>query len=283
MFESFVNGWKVGSSTRKLVFKDKSLFFFPAFAAVLAIFEAVAIFAPVLFLTQSDMQIPAAIIALAAYYIIITFTSTYMTIAMMIAFRDRLAGKGIAFLAILKRASEYTIVILEWAIFYSIIIMLLNLLESRMKSIGSRVMVSALGSTAISLATVFALPVILDEKTGPIKTLSRSGSLITKNFGATFGGLVYTDLYGLVFVVLGLAVLAITAIMGLGTLVFAVGIAAFVMLFAVGSLVTTTTQSVFKLILYDRLNGKPLPQGFDKNLLDIAIKIKSQKKQNEVL
>ena len=99
MFENLKNGWKIGSTTRKLVFKEKRLFIFPILASIFAIIEAIAIFVPVFLVATSGIQMPAIILGLFAYYIIVTFTGTYMIMAMMIAFKDNSRGIKTGYIA----------------------------------------------------------------------------------------------------------------------------------------------------------------------------------------
>ena len=94
----------------------------------------------------------------------------------------------------------------------------------------------------------------------------------------TFGGMAYVDLYTLIFILLGFF-LIIGAIFIMGSLalplillplIFAVG----VILIVFGLILKFTYMNVLKLILYDYFNGKGLPQGFDENTINAAMKKK---------
>ena len=54
MFDNIKKGWAVGSATRKLVFQDKDLLYYPLFGMVVALVEFLVIFlVPLIFFQGS--------------------------------------------------------------------------------------------------------------------------------------------------------------------------------------------------------------------------------------
>ena len=281
MFENVSRGWKLGSEVRKLVFKDRSLFSYPILSAVISIVIAAALFIPMFFAAQWGTA--SYVVALFVYYLLVTFISTYMLVGMLLAFRAYAKGKPITIGQALSQAGGYTVQIFEWAVFYSIIMMLLRALESRSRGLAG-VILSAVASFALSVAILFVIPVIIDQRAGPIKAIEGSVKFIKDNFGATFGGLLFSDLYSMIFIICG-TVLFILGV-GAAVVVAALGIAmavAGIVLIVVGGLVGYMISNVFRLILYDyKLTGK-LPAGIDADLVKGAVVSKKQGPSNGVL
>jgi hypothetical protein len=150
---------------------------------------------------------------------------------------------------------------------------LLRVLESRFRGI-IRIIVSAAASLAIAIATFFAVPAILNERIGPIRAVEESVHTIRRNFGMTFGGVIYVDLYTLMFSLSGFLVLiaGIFLVAYTGLIAFAFVIMAGVVLLVLGIVLNYTYMNILKLILYDYLNNKGLPTGIDEDLLKNAIR-----------
>ncbi len=280
MFETLINGFKLGSATRKLVFKDKRLLLYPVLMGIVALVEFFVILLGSLFagggfaiVTQSSSSILVALaIGLILFYLISTFTTTYLTIAMLLSFREFAKGKTTSMGASLSNARPYAKLAFEWAIFYSTVVLLLNLIESRFRG-AANFIISAVGSLALTVAIMFAIPVIIDDKVGPIKAIETSAKTLVSHFGATFGGIVYTELYGLIIVILGVlivlgGILSSLASPALGLAVAAIGI----ILIAFGMVLGFSLSTIFRFILYEYVDGKPLPEGFDENLIKAGIK-----------
>ena len=275
MFSNIKKGWELGKATRKLVFKDKKLMVFPLVAAIAVIIEIIAILLPsALFLAVSSNSFYYFILALILFYFVVTFTSTYIIMAMFIGFRGFSSGKKIDFKDTFKQVRPYTKLIAEWSLFYSIIIVGIRLLESRMRGIAGFIFGAAV-AFAIGIATLFVVPVILDKKLSPIKAIKESSSFIIKNFGKAFGGLAYVDLYGLAIIFLGiLAVIAgfslvsFNLIIGAAIILIGIGIA------AIGAMITSMLSNIFRLIMYDFISYGKVPEGFTSDMLKNAVKQK---------
>ncbi len=130
MLDDFIgnikNGFNVANTTRKIVFKNRSLFAYPVASAVISILVAVLIFAAAFgiyvfghmqSLDVHVVEFMSFVVAVIAYFIVF-FIGTYFTIAMLIAFREYGNGKGITMGDALGRASQYRRQILEWSAFY---------------------------------------------------------------------------------------------------------------------------------------------------------------------
>ena len=279
MFENLKKGFRAASATRKLVFKDRGLFMYPVLSGIITLVEAIIVFGSMFLISIPAGGINSVLVvaALIVFYVVVYFTGTYFTMALLIAFKSFAGGKKIGMSEALGMTAPYSRLILEWALFYTVLVMILRLVESRLRGI-PQLIIGALGSFAISIATMFAVQIILENKVGPIKAVEGSVDFVKKNFGTTFGGLFYSDLYGLAFSLIGfLALLGafglLIAVGGVGGIAVAgiVGIVGLVLI-VFGSLISGITFSVYKLILYDHYNGAPLPPGFTADLFQIKTK-----------
>ena len=279
MFENMKKGWALARATRKLVFGDRDLLIYPVLSAIIGFVEFLAIFGSLvlsLFSSGAATNSPAVnaafIVELVIYYFVVTFTSTYFLMAMMIAFKSYVRGKRIGMGEAMSQTAQYTKLIVQWALFYTFVIMLIRLLESRFRGLG-RLVIGAIASMALALATFFAVQIILDKKLGPVGAVKESTKFIVAKFGSTFGGIAYTDLYTLGIILAGAAVmflgLLLLAVSGVaGGVLLAVG---FIML-VVGMVVNFVLVNIYKLILYEYSNGVALPKGIDKDLVDNSIR-----------
>lgn len=290
-FDNLVNGFKLGNATRKLVFQDKNLLLYPVIMGLLAAIEVIVIFFGGLILIGTAAVLGGntaaisgggyaltaiAIILMIICYIASTFTVTYLTIAMLIAFRSYMNGKKISLGDAISQTRPYLTLAFEWAVFYSIVILILNGIESRIRGIG-RIVLGVVGSLAITVAIMFAIPAIIDNKVGPIKAVEISAKTLVSHFGQTFGGIVFTDLFSLIIIVLGILVAAAGIFAGavnIGLAIILVGVG--IIIIAFGAILGFTLSNVFRFILYEYINGKELPKGIDEQLIKGSIKQKRQ-------
>ncbi|MCL4380966.1 MAG: DUF6159 family protein [Candidatus Marsarchaeota archaeon] len=276
MFENIINGWKIGKAVRGIVMKDKSLMMYPILSVVIALALLAAIFLVGIIAAGAVAgHSLMLIVGIILFYIAVTFSSTYISIALLIAYKKFSSGKKISIAEALSLAKPYWKNALKWAIFYSIIIMILNAIESRFRGIG-RLAVGFIGSLAISAAVFFVVPVILEKNVGPIDAMKESVKTIYHQFGQTFGGFAFIDLYSAMFVVLGIIIIiASLALFGssiiLNIIFIATGIIGFALV-VFGAVFAATLGQVFKLIVYDYANGRPLPKGISTQMISNASK-----------
>ena len=280
MFERLRAGWRLAKEVRQSVSKDKSMYIFPIASGLLGVFIFLFTMFMVFFVFSTTVSNSIDITFILAFFIasiVVMFTTTYFLLAMLIAYRSFNSGSPISFRTALSKTWEYKKYALEWAIFYTIIVTIIRAIESRIRGIAG-MLIGVIGALTITIATFFAVPAILEEKVGPIKAIESSIHTIRRNFGMTFGGVAYVDLYTLIFILLGFF-LIIGSIFIMGSLalplVFILLIlAAGIILIVFGLILKFTYMNVLKFILYDYFNGKGLPQGFDETTINTAMKRK---------
>ena len=276
MFERMKAGWRLAKQVRHSVSKDRTLYLFP----ILSGFVGVLLFAMTflaLFLAFPLGSSGGDYFYLAGFiltYVLVGFFSTYFLMSMLIAYRAYSGGNPVSFRSAMSQAWGFKTQILEWAVFYTILVMILRVIESRFRGI-VQLLVATAGSLLIAIATFFAVPAILNNKVGPIKAVEESVSTIKKNFGSTFGGVAYVDLYTLIFTLGGFLIILLSIFLlsvFASLLIMISGIAAGLVIMAFGLILNYTYLNVLKLVLFDYVNGKGLPEGFNEGDIRNAIR-----------
>lgn len=282
MFETLRNGFRLGSAVRKLVFKDKRLLFYPVVMGILSIIEFIIFFIGSFVLsgglTASGQSIfPAIILGIIIFYIASAFTTTYLTMAMLLAFRSFAAKKEISMGEAFSATRPYLTLAFEWALFYSTVVLMLNFIESRFKGIAN-ILISAVGALALTVAIMFAIPAIIDNKVGPIKAIEISAKTLVSHFGSTFGGIVYSDLYSLGLMLLGFLAVVASVFFFIISPVFTFALIFIgIIIIAFGAILGFALSNIFRFILYEYIDGKKLPEGINETLIKNSIKQKGQK------
>ena len=288
MFERLANGWRLASEVRKMVFKDKSLMTYPIVSMLIAFAMSLVIFGTFfVFVTNPAFSgaivylVLLAIVLLFVVYFLLIFIVSYILLAMYVAFKSSLAGNKIGMLEALARVKEYIMPLAEWSLFYALVITFLRALESQIRGITGAV-IGVATSVALSISLLFIMPVIYNQKLGPISAMKKSAEVFVQHFGSTIGGIAYSDTYGLIFIALGSVIL----LCGVGISTAFIGVVAdaivdvlyvFGYLFVLfGAIVAYTTSNIFKFILFDYATGMGLPAGFDENLIKNALISKKQ-------
>lgn len=280
-------GWKLGSAVRKQVFKDKALLSYMVLSAFVIIMEAVLIFGSFLLVSfpafknnptsQNNVFLAEAAVALIIFYVASSFTSAYVLMALFIAFKSYTSGAKISMGEAFRKTSSYSRLILEWAIFYSIIILILRIIESRLRGVGAMV-VGIVAGAALSIGVMFAMPVIYEQRVGPIQAMKISAKTFIGHFGSSVGGIAYSDLYGLMFALVGFLIAVVFMLLGdfLSSLILiVVGLGLLLLFIILGATIASTTSNVFRLLLYDYASGKGLPAWLDENLVIKAVRYNS--------
>jgi len=295
MFDNLIdgikNGFKVANATRKLVFSDKQLFAYPVIAAIVSIVIAVILLvaAFLILISGGTTSIPAAaivsfIILLIITFFVVYFITTYFTIAMLLAFRSFTSGKRIGMSEALSMTAPYIRLIFEWSVFSVVVATIIHIIEGVIRGIFSRFgpagniisgFITGAANIGLAAAVAFALPIIIDEKKGPVETIKLSVGFITKNFGDTFGGLVFAEIFQIVMTLAGIGLIVLGVISGSVLILIVLAIIGLLTIIS-GVLLRYVLFNCFKLIVYDYKTQKKLPKGFDAKLIDSSIKKKNR-------
>ena len=275
MFERIGAGWKLGKASRKLIFKDKKLLFFPLVSAFFGILETSIIFGLLgAFYLNISSLLPSnsgtysqifIFLAFLLLYIFVSFTSTFLIISMYTSLDEFEKGNTIGVIKAMSLSKPYIGLAFKWGLFSGIVLTVIRVIESRFRGVGA-IIIADLGGLALSMASLFAVPVIYEKKIGPIQAVKESFRMIVSFFGPTFGGFAYIDIFGLAIVGLGFLVLIgglVLLGLGSGFLAFFIVLVVAIIIIITGILITQASSNVFRLVLYNYSQGKGLPKDFD--------------------
>lgn len=272
-FERLKAGWALARSVRSMVSNDRRLLIYPLVSGVIGIILFAGSFLGALFIPVNIQTHWRMIIGLVIAYVVTGFVSTYFLVAMLIAFKSFESGEVIGMGKALSMTRPYSGKILLWAIFYTILVMILRVIESRFRGV-SQVIVAVIGSLGITVATFFAIPAILEKKVGPIDAVKESVATIRRTIGPIFGGVAYIDLYTMIFALSGIVIAFAGFIVAMPIVLKAAVIVIGVALLAIGMILNYTYFNILKLLIYDYFNGGKLPSQIDETVLQNAIKRK---------
>ncbi|BCS91312.1 MAG: hypothetical protein ARM1_0769 [Candidatus Micrarchaeota archaeon] len=284
MFERLVAGWRIASKIRKEIFKDKKLLLYPIASAIVVILEFILIVASFFIVsisqapTQAGVSPLVYIVLLFIFYVISSFTSAYFLMAFYIAFDEHLKGNNISLSEALSKAKDYGSVLLKWSLFYSTVILIIRIIESRLRGI-SRIILGLAAGMALWAGLIFAFPIIYEKKLDPISAVKESAETLVKAFGSTISGIAYSDLYGIGMMLIGFLVLITSAIASglLNSSIFlAIGLILFSVFIILGAIVSSTTFNAFRLLLYKYVSSGQLPAILDEDTIKQAIRYKKR-------
>ncbi len=275
MFETLKSGWHLAKQVRKSISGNKKLYIYPIISGLVSvIIFALTFLILIMEISLSGYTYYYYIAGIFVAYILVYFSATLIIIAMMISYRSLKTDNPVSLRKAFSSSEKYAGKALQWAILYSIFLMILRAIESRIRGVGGLI-IASIGSFAITVATFFVVPVILDYNIGPINAIKLSVNTIKSHFGNTFGGVMYIDLYTLIFTGGGFLLLIISVILfsaGISFIVIVVPAVIAVIMIILGLILNFTYLNIFKLILFDYINGKGLPDGIDENLINSSIR-----------
>ncbi len=284
MIDRMMNGMDMARSSWRVLMLDKELLVFPLISGVACLMVMAGfaypiwssgMFEQVAAQSQNDpeavkglMSDPLLWVVTFAYYYVtyyvIIFFNTALISCAMIRFRGENPTLGDGFRAAMERVPQ----IAGWALVAATVGVLLKILESRSRG-GGRVATGILGM-AWSAITYFVVPVIVREKTGPIKALNRSIAVLKK----TWGEALITN-FGLELVT-GLVLLVVCGVpIGLGiasqgTAGLLVGLAVALPLGVIVVLASQAMKGIIIAALYEFAVDRVVPEGFEQEALSMA-------------
>jgi len=254
-------GWKLTKVSLGVIRKEKSLLLLPLMS-FLIIGIAWAVFIISIFWTiwpSGVFNVTLFVVGLFLLYFFTYFVTTFFAAAIMGVAMIRLNGGDPTIGDGLRIAKENIGRILAWAVISATVGVILRALAERAGWIGR--IIAAGASLAWGILTYLVLPSLIFEKLGPWAAVKRSGSLIKKTWGEAAGGyltmtgiFVLLGLVGFLFVIIGVAIGTLTAIL----VMFLVAIVYWLIL----ALFATAAQGVLVTALYRYATTGQVVEGF---------------------
>lgn len=281
MFEKFSQSWSLVKSSAAVLRSDKELLIFPLLSAICTLIVAASFFVPAmlggLFAgMRDDGANPMLYVFLFAFYVVQYFIIIFFNSALIGAAMIRLDGGDPTVADGFRIARSKLPAILGYAVISATVGVILRVLQERAGFIG-RFVVGLIG-LAWTVASFLVVPVLVSQDIGPVDAVKRSAELLKKTWGENLIG---TGGIGVVF---GLAIFLV-ALVGVAVVVMAVSsgvvsimvttIAVFVIALLLLALIQAALQGVYAAALYRYATVGDAGQGFDKDMVAGAFKVKA--------
>jgi hypothetical protein len=136
-----------------------------------------------------------------------SFATIFFNVAITFAASEQIEGRTISIGEALHFAWSRRWVVASWALFSSVVGLVLNAIERRV-GIFSKV-IGFLGALSWAVAVFFVVPVLAFEGLGPIEAVKRSSRLMKETFGTVTRSALR---FGVLFLPLTLVALAVTVV-----------------------------------------------------------------------
>jgi hypothetical protein len=288
MFDKISRSWSLAGQCWGVLKEDPALLLFPLMSSIAVIIVLGSFALPVFALYHSVdpavikdvattthtgrllFYVTTYVFYVVAYTVMMFFNSALISVAL-----KRLDGESASVREGLQAAFENLPAIVGYALVAAVVGTVLRAIEERVGFIG-RIVVSIIGA-GWTLATAMTLPVLIEEGVGPIDAISRSLTLLKRNWGE--------NLIGNGGITLGISVIAIPIFLlalfilfsaiSAGTVASTVlGVMLFVLTMIAIGLVSTTLHTIYTAALYRFATGAKENAGIDGDLLAAAYRRK---------
>jgi hypothetical protein len=167
-------GRTIAKSARELLRKDTSLSLLPLIGGLCALLAgAPLLLAQLVFTDQTPIQY--VLYAIAVF--IGTTVTTFFAVALAAGAATRMDGGDPTITSCIGVAKGNIWSIVQWALFATVIGLLLRGVESKLKRFGGPIF-RAIGDATFSVASYFVIPMLAHEKIGPMNALKESAFTI---------------------------------------------------------------------------------------------------------
>lgn len=263
-------GWMLAKMSLGVVKKDKEILVFPLISvACMGIVAASFIwgafitgsFASFTSRDFSPLTSPIGIASIFSGYFLLYFVTVYFNVALIGSAMIRFEGGDPTVKDGFRASNQNLKYILMWALLAATVGVILRVIEQKFKDIGR--IVTGIVGLAWSVATFFAVPVLIYEKKSPLEAVKRSAELFKQTWGEVIvGGLGI----GVIFFLLGLAgVVPIVLAFAVGNPLvgFVIALSYWLVLACVGS----AADSALKAALYRYVTKGEVAIGFAEETL----------------
>lgn len=263
----------IASQSWSLLKQDKEMVFFPILSAVtsLLFFALLSyIFYVNFYLTNiKGAEVDQVVyLFLIIYYVVAFFIVDFFQSGIFVLVHARFSGQNLSFLDGISISFKKIWKILIWSLISATVGIILDIISDNFKIVG-RIVAAILGA-GWNIMTYFSLPSLIIGDTTITESFKESARLIRKVWGETFivnvgAGLFFSGIILFAFLIGIIISIAIPA------LIFAC-IFLFIVLLVLIFIISSTLDSIFKLVIYEYARTGVVPNGFSLELIKSAIK-----------
>ncbi len=273
--EKLERSWQIMRTSWDVLKQDKEILVFPILSGLALILIMASFAVPIFALGNIDTieriarhngTVGNLVVAFAFYFInyfVIVFFNTAIVACATVRMRggNPTVGDG------LNAAGTRLFEIAGWALVSASVGLLLRAIEERSKLVG-RIVAGLLGM-AWGITSYLVIPILVNEKKGPMEAFQESARLLKKTWGEELiGGFSF----GLIFFILALPAFGVLmAGFIAGKAIAAILLIPAALYIVMLSVVQAALQGIFQAALYQyAIKGEP-PRGFDRETLNEAI------------
>ncbi|MBA4066989.1 MAG: hypothetical protein C0501_25425 [Isosphaera sp.] len=281
MFGRISNGFSLARSSWGVLARDKHLIWFPVVSGLLFVLVVASFVFPLSTLVDWDQfrhhaeehngrppvwVYPVAFAFYFCCYFVAIFCNSALVACALMRFNGQEPRLADGFRMALARLPQ----IFAWALVSATVGVILQLVEQAHEKVGYYV--SLVLGAAWSVMTFFVVPVLVVEKTGPVKAVGRSVVLLRRTWGEALAGRL-----GIGFVLLLLAIPVILLFVAGGLLLGQGSTTAGVALLVAGvvaallhAAVSSALNTILLAALYQFAADRRVPAGFDRSQFEGA-------------
>lgn len=167
--------------------KDKEILIFPFLSMISLGIIALSFIGGIYFtLGPDEFLSPTGVVALVVMYLLLYFVMIYFNVAVIGCAMIRFEGGDPTVSDGFRTSNQNLGAILKWAMVSATVGMILRAIQSRARFAGR--VIGAIAGLAWSLATYFAVPVLIYEKTSVFGAVKRSAHLLKSTWGEMIVG-----------------------------------------------------------------------------------------------
>lgn len=206
-FDRLRTGWTLTKDSVVVIREHPQLLLFPLLAGIASAVFLLVLFIPILVanLIGSGLEY----VALFVVYFLTTFSSTYVTAALVYGTNEAFHGREPAVLDCLKAVGDRVGPILVWSLISATVSVVLRSIEDSNGVLAS--IATSFFAVAWSILTFFIVPVIVFEDVSVTSMFSRSGRAFRETWGESIGaGFGISLIVALVGILLGVGALMLS-------------------------------------------------------------------------
>ncbi|MBP9759985.1 MAG: hypothetical protein KBD24_01300 [Candidatus Pacebacteria bacterium] len=274
------------SASWNMLKEDKEMLLFPILSGMASTIASVILVLAYVFVAagfevsklttvaQAEAEQTSAVVNIAfllTLYITTYFIATFFQAGIVTIAHGRINGRDLAFRDGMNVATAHIGKIFLWSTLSATVGLVLRLIAERSKLLG-RIVIALVGA-AWSIVSYFIVPVLILEELSVVGSLKKSAETIKRSWGETAIVNIGVGLFFFILTLLGMLVLAGLLFTQQPILIFT-GLALFLVYVLALSVISSTLNIIFKVVLYEYVTKGTVPQGFSDELLHSAFKVK---------
>ena len=273
--EKFERSWQIMRASWDVLRQDREILVFQLMSGLALILIMASFAVPIFALGNAETIERIArhngtvgnLVVAFAFYFINYFVIVFFNTAIVACATIRMRGGNPTVRDGLSAASACLFEIAGWALVSASVGMLLRAIEERSKLVG-RIVAGLLGM-AWGMTSYLVIPILVNEKKGPMEAYRESAQLLKKTWGEELiGGFSF----GLMFFILALPSFGVLMAGFIAGKVITVILFILVVLYIIMlSVVQAALQGIFQAALYQYVKKGEPPRGFDRGILNEAI------------